>query len=200
VEVEFDLRPEDLRAFAGFRWQQLQEESPRSVSARHVFVIVAFLVALVAITIGAGSYLVGLLLGVFMSSLCWLMIVARPRPVHLLFPKEFFDDPRNQWVWATRRVTLGPEGVAVSSWSCRASHSWEAIWDVGVTADHIFLCTSTKDAVVVPRRAFRDQPQYEEFVALARGYQKGARTSTAITATPPGEMPPRPATITRAPR
>jgi hypothetical protein len=199
VEAEFNLRPEDLRAFAGFQWQRLQEESPRFVSAGFVFVIIAFLVVLVAITIGAESYLVGLLLGVFMSSLCWGMIVARPRTAYVLFPKEFFNDPRNQWVWATQRVTLGPEGVAVSSWSCRASHSWEAIWDVGVTEDHVFLCTSTKDAVVVPRRAFRDQQQYEEFVALARRYQKGARTSTAITAALPGETPARATAITRVP-
>jgi hypothetical protein len=198
VEVEFDLRPEDLRAFARFQWQRLQEESPRSGSAGFVFVIVAFLVVLVAITVGAESYLVGLLLGVFMSSLCWLMIVARPRTVSFLFPKEFFDDSRNRWVWATRRVTLGPEGVAVSSRSCRSSHSWEVIWDVGETADHVFLCTTTKEAVPVPRRAFRDQQQFDEFAALARRYQRGARTSTAITATLLGG-PPRPETITHAP-
>jgi hypothetical protein len=68
-----------------------------------------------------------------------------------------------------------------------------------VTPDHVFLMTSTKDGVPVPRRAFRDRQHFEEFAALARRYKEGAPATTAITTALPGEGQPRPTAVTRGP-
>jgi hypothetical protein len=199
VEVEFDLRLEDLHAFVRFQKERERAEWRRQAGlAWFGFGIIVLLVLIVPVLIGVWAVWVGLLLGVVLSSFGWLLVVARLQKVYLLFPEEHFNDPRNQWAWITRRVTLSPEEVVTTSRLFRGATRWETVWDVGVAPDHLFLMTSTKECVAIPRRAFRDRQHFEEFVALARRYKEGAPTSTAITASLPGETQPRPTTVTRA--
>lgn len=46
------------------------------------------------------------------------------------------------------------------------SYAWEAL-QVAVTASHVFLCRSPRDAITIPRRAFESDTAMELFVHLA---------------------------------
>jgi hypothetical protein len=199
VEAEFDVTLEDLHALARFQDTRRQAGRRRPGSAwvrSAVRFGLAVLVVVLALLIGLGPWalLGGLLLGALLTAFALLLLVAWLRADYLLQPAMFFDDPRNQWLLATRRVTLTPEEVVITSRHFRDAYPWGVVWDVAATADHVFLLTTTKDGLLIPRRAFRDRQHFEEFVALARRYQAGASTSAAITATPP-----RPTAITSAP-
>ena len=194
MEVEYNLTPEDVQAFVRVQ-QQRQKVQKVLVGSRWTWVVLfCLLLSAFALSDGIGASLLWLVLGVILGALGMLVVVIRLNKVAAQSQDEYLKDPRNQWVFATQRVTISPEGFAESSWFGRTVQRWEVIWDIAVTADHAFFWISTRAAHVVPRHAFRDQQQFEEFVALARRYQQGAPTSTAITATPP-----RPTTITRGP-
>jgi hypothetical protein len=70
-------------------------------------------------------------------------------------------------------LTLSPEGITETGSQSVTTHRWPKIWHIGETRDHVFFFLSLDTAFVVPRRAFRDQQHFEEFVALARQYQQG---------------------------
>jgi hypothetical protein len=194
VEVEFNLTLEDIQAFVRY-YQRSRPGQKFRLGRNWVWVVLLCLLLLMMV---AGNslreLLPGLLVGGVLGALGVLFILVRSNKVLLQSQDEFCSEPHNQWVFSARRVTLSPEELVIASWFFRTSYRWQAIWDIGVTPAHVFLFTTSREAVPVPRRAFRDQQHFEEFVALARHYQQGAPTSTAITAAPP-----RPTTITRAP-
>jgi hypothetical protein len=113
--------------------------------------------------------------------------------------KKTLKDARNQWLFATRRMALTPEEFSITSWFSRFYYRWEVVSDIAVTPGHVFLFLTSTDAAVVPRRAFRDQQHFEEFVALASRYREGAAPPAGVRDALPAEAPRRPTTITRAP-
>jgi hypothetical protein len=58
------------------------------------------------------------------------------------------------------------------------------VWHIGTTGSHVFLYTATAIAFVVPHRAFRDRQHLNDFVALARQYQQGPRSTGIIADLP----------------
>lgn len=63
------------------------------------------------------------------------------------------------------RIKLEDGGVRVDGPRLNALLYWPAIRSIHVTADHLFLFMTRRTAVIVPRRAFRDQSGFGEFAA-----------------------------------
>jgi hypothetical protein len=193
VEVEYNLTPEDLQAFLQF---QRQKGPKTRLGLSWPWLVLLGLLLFMAVFSGGKDLVPGLVLGGVFGALGMLLVFVRLKLVTVNSPGEYARDQRNQWVFATQRVALSPEEFTESSWFARGAVRWEVIWDIAVTADHVFFCTTTQSAHAVPRRAFRDQQHFDEFVALARRYKGGAPTLTATGIT---AGPFRPTTITRAP-
>ena len=196
MEVEYSLTPEDLLAVGRFRRRQKSQPAarwPAPVIAG--LLVLLFFVARAWPAVRAPGFLPGLGVGVFLPLVLFLLIVV----LALGTRKALLKDPRNQWLFATRRITLSPEELSIASWFARFSYRWEAVSDIRVTPGHVFLFITSTDAAVVPRRAFRDQQHFKEFVALARRYREGAAAPAGVMDALPAEAPRRPTTITRAP-
>jgi hypothetical protein len=201
VEVEFNLMPEDFLAFVRFRQRR---RNPRP-AARWPWALLLGLLVLMFFAnffadmarrgTRADGFIPGLGLGALVIAALWALV----KGIVVRSQKQVLQDARNQWVFATRRVTLSLEGLSITSWPFRVSYRWEVIWDIGVTGDHAFFFVTSTEATPVPRRAFRDQQHFQEFVALARRYQQGAAPPAGIMDALPAEAPPRPTTITRGP-
>jgi hypothetical protein len=151
------------------------------------------------LTVKRGFAALGFLPGVGLGALAALGVFLLLVVLVLRSQKTLLKDPRNQWLFATRRISLSQEGLSIASWFARFFYRWEVVSDISLTPGHVFLFLTSTDAAVVPRRAFRDQHYFEEFVALARRYQQGAAPPAGIRDALPAEAPPRPTTITRAP-
>jgi hypothetical protein len=90
-------------------------------------------------------------------------------------------------------MTLSAKGVTVISDYRTTTEQWPIVWHIGKTAKHVPFFITTVNAHVVPRRAFRDDEHFEEFIALARQYQEAAQSEVildALPARPTGIIPP----------
>jgi hypothetical protein len=99
--------------------------------------------------------------------------------------KQYRTDKRNQWIFETSRMTISPEGICVASQCKTITLRWSIIWHIGMTRTHAFFFETSTSAYVIPRRAFRENQQFEDFVRLAREYQQGPTATGIITSLPP---------------
>jgi hypothetical protein len=196
VEVEYNLTPDDLLAALRAR----RRKGPQPARGWTWLVVFGLLVLLyflgqAAPAFPAPGFLAGWGVGVVCGMGLFLLFVVLVQRAQ----KKVLKDARNQWLFATRRITLTPEEFSITSWFSRFSYRWEVVWDVVVTPGHVFLFITSTDAAVVPRRAFRDQEHFKEFIALARRYREGAAPPAGVMDALPAEAPRLPTTITRGP-
>jgi hypothetical protein len=103
---------------------------------------------------------------------------------------RFRDDPRNRWLFGPHRIRLEPERVLLFSPVHQLQIAWKGICQIDVTENWVAFWTTTRSGHAVPRRAFRDEQHFEEFLALARQYQQGRgqqepKPTEIITGLPP---------------
>ncbi len=202
MEVEFDLTPEDYQAFARYH------RKLRRVPTKHLLIAIAGCLGILVMTVGGGLFLLGPL-GVYR-----VLGVNRGEGVLSLYVGLLFgwvgaslaqrwwqgrvyrgiwiaacQDPRSEWASRDVRVILSPDQLCTATRVSTDTYRWPVVWRIVVTPDHAFLYLTGEMAILIPRRAFRDAPQFEEFIALARQYQQGpGEKSTGIVATLPPEQ------------
>jgi hypothetical protein len=81
---------------------------------------------------------------------------------------------RNRGLFSRHRVTLSQESVADSGEFGQSSTTWRAVEKVAATDEHAYIYTNALAAIIVPRRTFAAQSEFEEFVRAARGYHEKA--------------------------
>ncbi len=86
------------------------------------------------------------------------------------------DPGKSQYV-RDLQMTLGPEGVRITSPVSTTDYRWGAIKEVAGTDDHAFFYLNHSDALILPRRAFVDEREFREFLERARGFQAQASGS-----------------------
>jgi hypothetical protein len=187
MEVEFALDPEDMAAFLAFQ--------SKGGLGRWLFpLFFAMLLGMFAVNrfgdahlslSGGGGLTIfgGLALGAFV-----LLLLLRPLAVRFFITRslaQYAKDPRNHWFFKMARVSITPEGLAVTRPDHTSRTAWTALWKVGVSDDHLFFFTSADAAIVVPRRAFRDEGHFAEFLALARRYHEQATAAHFDQSPPP---------------
>jgi YcxB-like protein len=148
----------------------------------------------VATFLGLGIWF---LIGLFLGAIGMFFIFVRMKKVLLRGTAEFSDDDRNRWLFEPQRLRLHPQALTINSASQQLTNCWSMVWKIDVTEDQVCFYTTTKNGHIVPRRAFRDQQHFEEFVVLARQYQQGFNQqgpqSTGIVA----GLPPQSTATTR---
>jgi hypothetical protein len=73
-----------------------------------------------------------------------------------------------------RQLRVAPDGVTTIDPLGAATSRWGAVREIATTNEHTFLITGEAGGFVVPRRAFRDEADFQAFVELARRYQTAA--------------------------
>jgi hypothetical protein len=71
-----------------------------------------------------------------------------------------------------RRLAIDADGIHVTTAFAYSLNYWEGVDAVGASEDHIFLYITTRNAHVVPRRAFPDDRAFDEFLEAARRYHR----------------------------
>jgi hypothetical protein len=96
---------------------------------------------------------------------------------------------RGQWTVRDVHVILSANELRTTARGHTCKFEWSSVWRIGQTDKHVFLYVLRDAAIIIPRRAFRDDWHFDEFVALARQYQqeRGLRPkeSGIITSLPP---------------
>lgn len=194
MEVEFDLTAEDYQAFA--RYQRKLGRVPK----KHLSIGVVGFLGIMAITFwgvlftlvllgvfrgeGAHALQVGLVfgwLGASLAQIWWQRWYLRG------LWKVACQDHRSVWEAQDVRVILSPDQLCTATRVSTNTYRWPVVWRIVVTRDHAFLYLTRETAILIPRRAFREAPQFEEFIALARQYQQGQgeKPTGIVVALPP---------------
>ena len=81
---------------------------------------------------------------------------------------------RNRTLLGKQRVVISTEGITKSSDFDRTTIAWSGIERVIKDKARAYVYTSALTAIIVPRRAFRDEIAFDEFVSNAMRYHDEA--------------------------
>jgi hypothetical protein len=193
MEIEYTLTMKEL----GASLQPLKEKHGKStrivIPSNAIWILVLVLLVAWYLTNGrrtfaehAVSFWMGLLAGG--GSVALLLFWSKR--MLLLSNARFETDERNRWLFELQRMRLAPEELTITSAVQRISLAWAGVCQIDATEIGVIFWTTTRSAHIVPRRAFRDEAHFNEFVSLAREYQEGRgqptpRPTGIITSLPP---------------
>jgi hypothetical protein len=202
MEIEYFLTLEDLEAFARFQLKQGPKLKPLPLVRGITWVLAIALVSLGFLSRGffvrpeyrwVSGLCAGLAAGIVLVVLlmAWL---ARKTVVRNAL--RVYEADEGQWYLAPRRLKITATGFETVNEYMQFRSSWSTVWQIKSTADHAFFYINLHQAHVIPRHAFRDERQFEDFIELARRYHQG-RESTHDEIL--DALPARPTGITRRP-
>lgn len=186
--IEHTLTKDDLCAFN-------IHHTRRSPAARRQYLTAWFLPAAIGLAICLGLwYLANLPRGEPLKTLRALSPLFLGVPVYLvLFPfwyrlkvrglvARMVSEGANRGLFGTHRVTLAPEGLSEVSGQGTTMTPWPVVERIVVSPDHAFIYINALAAVIVPRRAFANEADFDAFVATARRYQEQATSVPPLPA------------------
>lgn len=189
MEVKFTLTVDDMRAI---RKHRLHKANRALTPAQKVLLAIVISILLGGMAALSGvfadgfpyhlfrGFTGGFVLGIFFVVLVAVgALVTDTRAVD-----RYFADVHNRWQLGPRRVSISAEGFSFTSPYTCSTEMWSVVWKIETTTEYLFLYTCSDRAHVVPRRVFRDQQHFEDFLALARRYQQGNPPSTGIMTAP----------------
>jgi YcxB-like protein len=82
---------------------------------------------------------------------------------------------RNKPMFCEKKITLGDEAIFTESPYGRSEIQWQAVQKLARTRRYIFMYMNQDSALVIPRRAFENSTQWNNFYEICR--QKTARAT-----------------------
>jgi hypothetical protein len=86
--------------------------------------------------------------------------------------RRLYKEGANPNVATPTRLSITPDGITAVSEIAGGSIRWSGVTKIVTTEDHAFLLLGFANAIVVPKRAFRDESEFDKFVEEARRYQE----------------------------
>jgi len=80
------------------------------------------------------------------------------------------DEGVNKGLFGTRRIALTHEGVTESGDFGTSQTPWSTVERIAFDQNYAFIYTSAISAVLVPKRAFAEEGQFEEFMETAQRF------------------------------
>ena len=165
MEVEYSLTPEDVAAWmSDYSSGRPRRWLPYIGLALATVPLVAEIVRLVALRapwpiVAAFVLFIPAIFGVFLF---------RKRLLRLFMRRA--DTPTK-----SQRLALRPEGLTITTETTASLTAWEGVDRIVVTDTHAFFYFNKVAALILPRRAFADENEFENFVERARSYHESAR-------------------------
>jgi hypothetical protein len=173
MEVEYVLQMPDLVAFQ--RFHERQRRKARQVG-RIIGVVVGLLLA-------AGMLILQYLdlVPLLFSLLCLIVgTVLLVLTASLLLRWSLRAQLRRRaadWLgW--HRLSINPEGLVVATETSRYETKWVTVRRIARDGDYAFLYLTDTSAIILPRRPFVSDEEFDRFVATARRYRRAAPETT----------------------
>ncbi len=172
MEITYTLTPDDVVAFHRFQvrhspaWRRsiLTGIGTGVISAAVLFIIfrgweswinavfpVAFPIVYIAL------YPISVYLGVGRSGL------------------NMVRDGKNKGLWGPHALAIDESGVRESTEVGESSVKWQGVERVAASPSHLYIFTGSNAAHVIPRRAFAEPQQADQFFHQAQAYFESAR-------------------------
>ncbi len=179
MEVEYYITPEDASAF----WRYHQENSPALRRSRFQTSIVVALMSGALILILRRSSEPGVIVEALIFATIGFLFVrfmapAISQPLNTLSMRRAMAEGKNRAVFGKRRLILQPEGMTTISDVEASQLKWIGVERIAVADRYAYFYTSANAAIPVPRSAFRDDQEFNQFVETARRYHLAASDTT----------------------
>jgi hypothetical protein len=178
MKVEYTLTPEDYAASIrnGLR--------NRPASSRWLHYLLMGAVFLILLSQLAGFVARGAQVQVMAVApllLAALLFVFLPLVQRLVARRLMADAFRRGRIPVTSlTLEVRPEGLAVTTETTASLTIWEGIDRIEVSDTHAFFYLKKAGAQILPRRAFADERDFQEFVESARRYHEAAKPSCDV--------------------
>ena len=176
LSVEFELTEEDLLAFN--RYHNAHSRTVKEIR-RKAYLMLLLLAVLLGLLIlinpetwsFAGT--VGLAFILVVAVLMALPSFRRGQVNRMA--RRLWAEGGNQALLERQTMSITAEGITKDSPNVRSLIRWPGVGKIVTTDAHAFFYFSALSAYVVPRRAFPDDADFENFVAAAREFHAAAR-------------------------
>jgi hypothetical protein len=82
------------------------------------------------------------------------------------------SEGQNRSLLGHHQVSLSPENITESGEFGQNSTAWRAVERVAQNGDYAFVYVNALAAIIIPRRAFGEATEFEEFVKTANSYHE----------------------------
>jgi hypothetical protein len=123
------------------------------------------------------SFSFGILEGLLLFSMAWCLFFfffGKRLVVYFSLRKA----RRDRYLFGKKTMTVSADGLSVQGDSGTTTRHWHAVRWITEHGEHAFFYFTEKAAVILPKRAFADARQSEEFLATARRYHAEAHRFT----------------------
>jgi hypothetical protein len=172
MNVEYDLLPEDIFAFHHFQ----SYGTDRTSTGRKVFWSVMAVICiglLVVLFLATQSWQAGL--AMIIPLVFVLTALFRDRIAHYQINQMLRKEQNAKWL-GFRSLTIAPENLNITTELSANCILWSGVHKIKSTDDYAYLYTSSSEAIVIPTRAFRNDKEFDQFVAKAIEYRKIAQS------------------------
>jgi hypothetical protein len=174
ISVEYALDEDDIVALQGY----YQISSPERRRFNLFFLVVvattlALCVAEVVLLVKGEKIALDYGPWVVFFFLLWAYIL-RKQGSAAQAVKRVLSRGQNRDLFSPQRLTLSREEIQTSSPYQNTRWAWGAVEKVVKTDQHVFMFLSAMSALIVPRRAFRADADFELFFKTARDHQRTA--------------------------
>jgi hypothetical protein len=158
VQVNFELRPEDYRA-----WWSYSMQKRSSYGHPYWFGVLGLFVMLgVASKVGVGMATT-IALCIAGLGIGYYGMLVLPRLIALGMASDVFRTRKAETQLGAHTLTVDRNGVHEKAPHGSHSHSWSAIEDLCHTSTHFFIVVAGLQAYVIPRRAFSSDASAQAF-------------------------------------
>lgn len=169
ASVSFELRVQDYLAVR----EHLVGRALRRARTVSMLIFCAFTLALLALGMllwpQPGLYYRGVACGVLIVGVTQFIAIVRIRRLCTPLPGKAS--------FCHHTVAVSERGLEVTTPHWATLHAWAGIGEVNETANHVFFVHDVAAAHVVPKTAFGELSQLQEFVARARAQLEEARSA-----------------------
>jgi hypothetical protein len=163
--VEFEVTPADHNAFRKLVVGEIRRAARTPAYYRTLAILIAAVAVLVSGIVDFDLHLPTTLVVVVLFAAFWQLIARIYR--------RAADPLANGSLVGPRRVELDEDGLRQTAPLHDVRTKWAGVLNIIETPTHVFLMTDRLAGYIVPRRAFRDEAHYTEFVRFARERTRG---------------------------
>lgn len=180
MEIEYELSVADMAAFLRFHLRHRPKRQQHPLG-RVVSTVLSVVLVVMAGLSGwfylqpKGSWLSGFCAGVVIGFLS-IAVIFGWLQAKTLIPNAirlYWDREECRWYFARKRLRIAALGLQVTNEFQQVRYSWSVVWLIDSTNEHLFFFVTRGQALIIPRRAFRDDQHFEDFINLACCYHKG---------------------------
>jgi hypothetical protein len=177
MEVEYELTPDDLY---DFQWRAAFD-SPRSRrSTRKIYIgwFLALLLISLLPAIGPDGFVISRMNFTFLIIAFPLVALAQWFLTRRLMRRALLqllkEEKPGRGQLGRHKVVLSEDGVVESTAVGESRTSWAGVHRIEQNPQYIFIYTSAVAAHVIPKRAFRDLQETEDFYRLSKTSHEAA--------------------------